>query len=187
MKTISNFILRIFGWRAKLAVSLPTKCVLAGAPHTTNWDFPLAILGMSAMGVRFNWVGKHTLFHWPFGFIMRALGGMPLERRSGGARFAIKAFELFRDCDRFILAIAPEGTRHRAGYWKAGFYKIALKSNVPIALGYVDYKKKIVGIGKILTPSGDSNSDFAIIRDFYSGKSGKYPEKQSPVQLKKNI
>jgi 1-acyl-sn-glycerol-3-phosphate acyltransferase len=185
MKAISHFILRIFGWQAELAVPMPAKCVLVGAPHTTNWDFPLAIFGMAAMGIRFNWVGKHTLFRWPFGFIMRALGGIPLDRRSGGARFAIKAFELFDDRDSFILAIAPEGTRHRVEYWKAGFYKIALKCSIPIALGYVDYRKKIVGIGKIFVPSGDSSSDFVILKEFYSDKIGKHPEKQGSVRLKK--
>ena len=187
MKTISNFILRLFGWQADLAVQMPGKCVLAGAPHTSNWDFPLAILGMAAMGIQFNWVGKHTLFRWPLGIVMRTLGGIPLDRRSGGARFAIKAFELFRDRDQFILAIAPEGTRHRTDYWKAGFYKMALKSNVPIALGYVDYKKRIVGIGKILLPSGDSSKDFAIIKEYYRNKTGKYPENQGEIRLKKKI
>jgi 1-acyl-sn-glycerol-3-phosphate acyltransferase len=187
MKTISNFILRLFGWQADLAVQMPEKCVLVGAPHTSNWDFPLAILGMAAMGIQFNWVGKHTLFRGPLGIFMRALGGIPLDRRSGGARFAIKAFELFRDRDQFILAIAPEGTRHRTDYWKAGFYKMALKSNVPIALGYVNYEKKMVGIGIMFVPSGDSDKDFAIVREFYSDKSGKCPEKQGEVRLKKKI
>ena len=160
------------------------KCVLVGAPHTTNWDFPIALLGMSALGIKFNWVGKHTLFKWPFGFFMHLLGGISLDRRSGGAGFAIKAVESFRDLDRFVLAIAPEGTRHRTEYWKAGFYKIAIKSNVPIALGYVDYKKKEIGIGKILIPSGDKNKDFALIKKFYSDKSGKYPEKQGEIRLR---
>ena len=187
MKKVSNFILRIFGWQADLAVPMPDKCVLAAAPHTTNWDFPLAILGMAAMGIRFNWVGKHTLFRYPLNMLMRALGGIPLDRRSGGARFAIKALELFRHRDQFILAIAPEGTRHRTEYWKVGFYKIALKSKVPIAFGYVDYKKKMVGIGKILVPSDDSSKDFAIIKEFYRDKSGKYPEKQGEVRLMKKV
>ena len=184
MQTLSRFILRIFGWKAELKVKMVDKCVLVGAPHTTNWDFPIAILGMSAMGLKFNWVGKHTLFKWPFGFFMRLLGGIPLDRRSGGAGFAIKAVETFHDLDRFVLAIAPEGTRHKTNYWKAGFYKIAIKGNVPIALGYVDFKKKIIGIGKILIPTGDRDKDFALIKDFYLDKSAKYPEKQGEIRLR---
>ena len=184
MQALSRFILRIFGWQAELAVQMVEKCVLVGAPHTTNWDFPLTILGMSAMGIKFNWVAKHTLFRWPLGYIMRALGGIPLDRRSGGAGFAIKAVESFHELDRFVLAIAPEGTRHRTAYWKAGFYKIATKSNVPIAMGYVDYKKKIIGIGKLFMPTGDKDKDFARVRDFYLDKSGKYPEKQGEIKLR---
>jgi 1-acyl-sn-glycerol-3-phosphate acyltransferase len=183
MQAISRFILRVFGWQAELAVQMVDKCVLVGAPHTTNWDFPLAILGMSAMGIKFNWVAKHTLFRWPLGIIMRALGGIPLDRKTGGAGFALKAVEKFHLPDSFILAIAPEGTRHKTDHWKSGFYKIALKSNVPIALGYVDYKKKKIGIGKLFTPTGDKNKDFLLVKNFYADKSGKYPEKQGKIRL----
>ncbi|HKJ15013.1 MAG TPA: 1-acyl-sn-glycerol-3-phosphate acyltransferase [Desulfobulbales bacterium] len=184
MQAIARFILRIFGWQAELAVQMVARCVLVGAPHTTNWDFPLAILGMAAMGIKFNWVAKHTLFRWPLGIFMRSLGGIPLDRDTGGAGFALKAVESFHELDRFILAIAPEGTRYKTDYWKAGFYKIALKSGVPIALGFVDYKKKKIGIGKLFMPSGDRNKDFLLIKDFYSDKSGKYPEKQGEVRLR---
>lgn len=172
----------MFGWRAELAVQMVDKCVLVGAPHTTNWDFPLAILGMSAMGIKFNWVGKHTLFHWPMGIFMRRLGGIPLDRKTGGAGFAKKAVDSFHELDRFILAIAPEGTRHRTDYWKAGFYKIALKSKVPIALGYVDYRKKKIGIGRIIIPTGNIAQDFMLLEDFYSDKTGKYPGKQGAIR-----
>jgi len=184
MQAVSLFILKIFGWRVELSVQMPDKCVLVGAPHTTNWDFPLAILGMSAMGIKFNWVAKHTLFRWPLGFFMRLLGGISLDRRYGGTGFAIKAVETFHDLDRFVLAIAPEGTRHRTAYWKAGFYKIAMKSNVPIGLGYVDYKKKKIGIGKILLPTGDRDKDLVVIKDFYLDKSGKFPKKHGEIRLR---
>jgi len=184
IQPLSRFILKIFGWKTELTVQMVDKCVLAAAPHTTNWDFPLALLGMSAMGIKFNWVGKHTLFRWPLSFFMRLLGGIPLDRKSGGAGFTRKAVESFRSLDHFVLAIAPEGTRHRTNYWKAGFYKIALKSKVPIALGYVDFKKKEVGIGKIFIPTGDKDKDFAHIKGFYTNKSGKYPEKQGEIRLR---
>jgi 1-acyl-sn-glycerol-3-phosphate acyltransferase len=184
MQALSRFILKIFGWQANLSVQMVDKCVLVAAPHTTNWDFPFALLGMSAMGIKFNWVAKHTLFRWPLGFFMRFLGGISLDRRSGGARFVIKAVETFHDLDRFVLAIAPEGTRHRTDYWKAGFYKIATRSNVPIALGYVDFRNKKIGIGKIFMPTGDRDKDFILIKDFYLNKAGKYPQKQGEIRLR---
>jgi len=184
MQALSLFILQLFGWQTDLAVPMADKCVLVGAPHTTNWDFPLALLGMSAMGIKFNWVAKHTLFRWPLGYLMRSLGGIPLDRRSGGTGFAIKALENFQQLDHFILAIAPEGTRHKTDYWKSGFYKIAVKSSVPIALGYVDFRKKKVGIGKIFMASGDRERDFALVKDFYRDKAGKFPEKQGAIRLR---
>ena len=184
MQTISRFILRIFGWQPDLAVQMVDKCVLVGALHTSNWDFPLAILGMAAMGIKFKWVAKHTLFRWPIGYIMRFLGGIPLDRRSGGTAFAIKAVENFPKNDQFILAISPEGTRHKTEYWKAGFYKIALKSRVPIALGYVDFKNRKVGIGMVFMPSGEKKKDFALVREFYSAKTGKHPDKQGQIRLR---
>ena len=154
IQPLSRFILKIVGWKTELAVQMVEKCILVGAPHTTNWDFPLALLGMSAMGIKFNWVGKHTLFRWPWGFFMRLLGGIPLDRISGGAGFTRKVVETFHDRDCFVLAIAPEGTRHRTDYWKAGFYKIAIKCNVPIALGYVDFQKKKLGLARYLCLPG---------------------------------
>ena len=184
MQRFSRLILRIFGWQTDLAVDIPEKCILVGAPHTTNWDFPLAILGMSAMGIKFNWVAKHTLFRWPLGIFMRLLGGIPLTRESGGAGFAIKTVEAFQKRDRFILGIAPEGTRHKTNHWKAGFYKIATKSNIPIGLGYADYKKRKIGIGMIFMPTGNKERDFQIVKDFYADKRGKYPEKQGEVKLR---
>lgn len=184
MQVLSRFLLKIFGWQTELNVQVPDKCILIGAPHTTNWDFPLAILGMSAMGIQFNWVGKHTLFRWPLGYFMRSLGGISLDRKSGGTGFAIKAIDAFRSHERFILAIAPEGTRHKTDHWKSGFYKIAIKSKVPIAMGFVDYKKKVLGIGDILTPSGEKERDFNQIKDFYLDKSGKHPEKQGEINFR---
>ena len=118
------------------------------------------------------------------GYFMRSLGGISLERKSGGAGFAINTVETFQKLDHFVLAIAPEGTRHRTDYWKAGFYKIALKSNVPIALGYIDYKKKEIGIGRILMPTGDDKKDFARIKNFYLDKAGRFPEKQGEIRLR---
>ena len=184
IQALSRFILKIVGWKTELAVQMVEKCILVGAPHTTNWDFPLALLGMSAMGIKFNWVGKHTLFRWPWGFFMRLLGGIPLDRISGGASFTRKVVETFNDRDRFVLAIAPEGTRQRTDYWKAGFYKIAIKCNMPIALGYVDFQKKKIGIGKIFMPTGDKDKDIMNIRGFYSDKYGKYPEKHGEIRLR---
>lgn len=183
MRSLAKFILRLWGWHADPVGPDLAKYVLIGAPHTTNWDFPLTLLGLTSMGVRFNWVAKHTLFRWPFNYFFEAIGGIPVDRRSGTA-FLKHAIELFAQRDRFILAIAPEGTRSKSRYWKSGFYAIAMKAEVPIALGFIDYRKKRIGIGAVISPSGDIEGDFEIIRKVYRDKVGKYPEKQGGIRIK---
>ena len=183
IQSISRFVLKLFGWKTNISVVLPERCVLIGAPHTSNWDFPLTLLGLSSMGVRFNWVAKHTLFFWPLGILLRAIGGIPVDR-SQGASFLIKCIDLYGSREKLVLAIAPEGTRSRAKYWKTGFYTIAHRVSVPIAMGYIDYSQKIIGLERLLNPSGDIGEDFEIIRTYYVDRKGKFPEKQGEIRLK---
>jgi len=180
---MSRFILSLTGWKISHTIPPLDKCVLIGAPHTSNWDFPLTLLGLSSMGVRFNWVAKHTLFFWPLGLFLRAIGGIPVDR-SQGTSFLKRIIELYGAKEKLILAIAPEGTRSRAEYWKTGFYTIAHRSGVPIGLGYIDYSKKMIGLEKVITPTGDIEKDFRIIQLYYQGKRGKYPDKQGEVRVK---
>lgn len=183
MQSIAAYILRVFGWQADSGGPELDKYVLIGAPHTSNWDFPLTLLGLTSMGVRFNWVAKHTLFRWPFHYLFEAIGGIPVDR-SAGTGFLKHAIELFEQRDRLVLAIAPEGTRSKSRYWKTGFYTIAVKAGVPVALGYIDYPKKRIGIGEIVTPTGDIQKDFEQIRAFYQDKVGKYPQNQGEIRIK---
>jgi len=184
IKSISQFILRVIGWQAHSTIPALEKYVLIGAPHTTNWDFPLALLALSSLGMKFNWVGKHTLFWWPLRVFLEAIGGIPVNR-SGGSAFLKQAIELYKERNKLILAIAPEGTRSRTSHWKSGFYVIARKANVPIVLGSMDYPTKQIKIGMALMPSGNIDDDFERIREFYRGTIGKYPDKQGEVRLKK--
>ena len=174
-------ILRLLGWKVEANAPAVDKYVLVGAPHTSNWDFLLALLAMPAMGIRFNWVAKHTLFIQPLGFFLRLLGGIPVDRRASSG-FVNKAVELFNKRARLTLTISPEGTRSRTEYWKTGFYQIALQARVPIALGYIDYKKKVLGIGASFRPSGDIEKDFKIVRKFYRDKTGMHPELQGVIK-----
>ena len=183
LKHFANIILRLWGWKTEYKAPGVDKYVIIGAPHTTNWDFPLALLALVSMGVNFNWVGKHTLFRWPFGTFFRAIGGIPVDR-STGTGFLKNILEIYRIRHSFVLAMAPEGTRGVARYWKTGFYTIAVNAEIPILLGYIDYKKKMIGACRMLYASGDIDRDFAIIKDFYQDKQGKYPEKQGEIRIK---
>lgn len=183
LRFFSKTILTLLGWKVEYIDPGLDKYVLIGAPHTSNWDFPLTLLSISSMGIRFNWVAKHSLFRWPLGGIFRAIGGIPVNR-STGTGFLKSVISLFNKRDRCILAIAPEGTRSNASYWKTGFYTIAVQASVPIVMGYVDYEKKMVGVTGLLHPTGDIEKDFILIKDFYKDRVGKFPKKQGEICLK---
>jgi len=183
IKSLSRFILSTFGWSTSHTIALPDKCVLIGAPHTSNWDFPLTLLGLSSMGVKFNWVAKHTLFFWPLGSLLRAIGGISVDR-SQGTSFLKRIIELYESQEKLVLAIAPEGTRSKTRYWKTGFYTIAHRAEVPIGFGYIDYSRKMIGLEKVIIPTGDIKQDFEIIREYYQNRTGRYPEKQGDIRLK---
>jgi 1-acyl-sn-glycerol-3-phosphate acyltransferase len=182
LKTISRLILSAMGWQLDARLPPEKKFVITGAFHTSNWDFPVGILGMWALGLKASWVGKHTLFRGPLGPIFRFLGGIPVDR-TVHTGFIQRIAELYKSRDEMALTIAAEGTRSRTEHWKTGFYFIALEAGVPIALGYIDYGKKRLGVGATLYPTGNIKQDFAVIRAFYQDKTGLRPENQGPVKL----
>jgi 1-acyl-sn-glycerol-3-phosphate acyltransferase len=107
------------------------KAVLVAAPHTSNWDLPFSLALSFVLDIKISWVGKHTLFQPPLGTFMRAIGGVPVDRR--GRNDAVKSIaKLFEGRDELMLIVPPEGTRGRAKRWKTGFYYIALEAKVPI-------------------------------------------------------
>ncbi len=172
------------GWKTNAVPPSVEKYVLVGAHHTSNWDFPLALVSMRAMGIPFNWVAKHTLFIPPLGSLFRCMGGVPVDRTAPHG-FVDEAIGLFDTHDALVLAIAPDGTRSKVNFWKTGFYHIALKARVPIAFGYLDYKTKTAGVVEGFIPSGDIESDMHVIREFYIHIQGKFPECVSDVVLRK--
>ena len=182
MKKLCRWILRLCGWRVRGA--LPAlKCVLIGAPHTSNWDFPVALLTMGALGIRGTWVGKHTIFRWPFGRLMRKLGGIPLNREET-RDFVQRVIEEFDRRSELVIVIAPEGTRSRTEHWRTGFYFIAVGAKVPIALGYLDYGRKEAGVGPALYPSGDLEADLRTMIEFYADKTGKRPDMTGSIAIR---
>jgi 1-acyl-sn-glycerol-3-phosphate acyltransferase len=182
-QSLAKLILGINSWKLDVEHPSSSKFVLIGAPHTSNWDFLYFLLLRFGSGIELNWVGKHTLFRWPVGPVMRMLGGVPVDR-SGGKDFVAQIVDRFNQVDRFAITLAPEGTRRKTDYWKTGFYYIALGAGVPVVLGFVDYTNKTVGIGPEILPTGDIEADFDLIRAFYSQKTGKFPDQQGEIQLR---
>ena len=172
---LARAIMRLTGWR--MAGSFPDvpRLVAIAAPHTSNWDFPIGIMFMYAAGFRVNFLGKDSLFRPPLGWVMRWLGGKPVDR-SAAHGVVEESVRAIREADCFMLALAPEGTRKPVAQWRTGFYRIAQRAGLPIALGYFDYAAKEVGIGPTIWPSGDLEKELAEIQAFYRTKRGKYPE-----------
>ena len=178
--------LGLFGWKVGGVPASYKKCVLIAAPHTSNWDLPFMLATALVMGVRISWFGKHTVFKFPFGWFMRKLGGIPVDRRAPQSLVSQTA-ERFKNSDYLVLAVPPEGTRGKVALWKSGFYHIAAQSGVPIGLGYLDYGRKSSGLGMFLMPSGNITADMDTIRAFYRDIRGKYPEMESEPRLREEI
>lgn len=171
------------GWRLDADRPLPAKCVIVGAPHTSGTDLLVALWARAVLGIPFRWAAKDVYFWGPLGWLFRALGGVPVNRRER-TNFVARMARLFREGDDFKLVIAPEGTRRRTAHWKTGFYYIAQTAQVPIVLGYVDYLRKVVGFGPTLMPSDDIEADFAFIRRFYATVTGRYPAQHGEIALR---
>ncbi|WP_129676727.1 1-acyl-sn-glycerol-3-phosphate acyltransferase [Candidatus Chloroploca sp. Khr17] len=174
-------LLALRGWRAEVAAPLPKQCVIIGAPHTTWFDLILTLLLMGATGVRFRWISKAELFRPPLGWLLRALGGMPVLR-GARANFVAQIVEKFAQYPDLRIAIVPEGTRRYIDHWKTGFYYIATGAGVPVVLGYADYAKRRVGLGPIYMPAGDIDADFERYRAFYAQITGAIPARQGEIR-----
>ncbi len=172
LRALAHFLLAVTGWRARGALPDAPKYVMIAAPHTSNWDLPVMLTIAFALRADVFWMGKHTLFRAPFGPLFRWLGGVAVDRRKSN-NLVEQTIEAFRQRDEFALVIAPEGTRKLTAYWKTGFYHIARGAGVPIALGFLDYRRKTGGVGPVITPSGDIEEDMKAIRDFYADITGK--------------
>ena len=164
------FILRrLYGWKGwEFSGSAPDipKYVLLGAPHTSNWDFVFFAGAVHKLGIRPNFVGKHSLFRWPMCDFMLDMGGIPVDRsRKGGYVQAV--VDAFGKADTMALVIAPEGSRTSGGQWRTGFYHMAAGAGVPIVPAWVNHETMRGGIGEPIMPTGDFGADLAKIAAFY--------------------
>jgi 1-acyl-sn-glycerol-3-phosphate acyltransferase len=136
-----------------------------------------------AFNVKFSWMVKDAAFFFPLGLLVRAFGGIPIDR-SRRTNAVAQAIESFRTTPALALAVSPEGTRRRADHWKTGFYQIALGAKVPIVLSYLDYKRKVTGLGPIFQPTGDMEADFREFAAFYEQVTPRYPELRGRVAVR---
>lgn len=180
----SKLLMKLFGW--KIDTNFPPKgvkqYVLIAAPHTSNWDFPFAIATFNIMKVKIRFTIKNDWTKFPFGLVTKPMGAIGIDRSKkveGDGRKSMVDYmaDLFTKHEELALIVTAESTRSKVEQWKTGFYHIAKKANVPIALGFLDYKNKIAGIReKLLYPSDDMQKDMEEIMAFYKDIIGKIPE-----------
>ncbi len=171
LQLVATIILKIIGWRVVGSLPNERKYILIGAPHTSNWDFPLMLLAVLKVGMDVHWLGKNTLFPPVLGSVMRWLGGIAVDR-SKSNNLVAQLVDLYRERDELVVVIPPEGTRSKVERWKSGFYHVAAGANVPILLGFIDASRKELGFGPLFFPAQDYESDLPKIQEFYRNKLG---------------
>lgn len=177
MKTISKFILyTILGWKLENDFpQQPKKYVVIAAPHTSWIDFPIAILSRMSSGTMVHFIGKGSLFKWPFGYFFKMLGGTPVDRtQSNNMVDAVVA--VFNSKKEFRLGISPEGTRKKVEKWKTGFYYIAKGAKVPVVMATLDFENKKIKISEPYYPTDSIEADFKVFKAFFKNIKGKKPE-----------
>ena len=172
---VGRFMMGIRGWRVDGEIPDIPKMVLIVAPHTSNWDFLTGLWVKLALHLGARFVGKHTLFRWPLGVVMRWLGGVPVDR-SAASTFVDETARVMRESGQMTLVITPEGTRRRTDQWKSGFYRIATAAGVPILLAGFDYPRKVVFFGPLVHPTGDYENDLAEIQSHFRADMAWKPE-----------
>jgi 1-acyl-sn-glycerol-3-phosphate acyltransferase len=182
VKWLAEKYLRLRGWKFTGEIPDLPKLLVIGAPHTTNWDFVLFLAALRHYEINVTYIGKHTLFRWPFGYFSRRWGGIPVDRSTPGG-LVRQVVEAIDRVDEMILVMAPEGTRKAAPNWKGGFLRIAESAGIPIVFAYIDFPSKRAGIGPLIEYAGDPGGFMDQARDFYGDKSGLDVSKKGPIRL----
>ncbi|HPI11042.1 MAG TPA: 1-acyl-sn-glycerol-3-phosphate acyltransferase [Catalimonadaceae bacterium] len=182
-RILGRLIIWVSGWRVDQSLKQDyRRCVVVAAPHTSSLDFVFARAAFEVMKVPVRFTIKKEWTTGPLGWLLKALGAIGIDRRpkdkqSQPISYVDAMAKLFSENKDLAVLITPEGTRSRQTTWKTGFYHVAKTAGVPIALGYLDYQEKVAGIGKILWPGEDMETDMKTIMAFYQDKHPKFPEK----------
>ena len=182
LRRFAQWLLRVGGWTPMVPQLDVPKAVFIAAPHTSNWDGFWALTYKVAFDIDVHFFAKHSLFWFPLGNILRALGGIDLDRDKAGSAVQ-QAIAMFGERDTFYFGLAPEGTRKRTDGWKSGFYRIAEGAGVPVYLGFLDFGQRRIGIGPRVDLTGSPDADLAMISKFYDGVKGRWPGQASPIRF----
>ena len=176
LRKIGRFGINISGWTIKGNVPDEERIVLIAAPHTSNWDFVLAMLAIFGLNIKLRWLGKHSIFKPGFKFFFEWLGGIPVYRDNPSTLIE-SIVDIVKKEKSIVIAMTPEGTRKKVKRWKTGFLRIAKQTQSKILLISIDATTKSIEIGKIFNPTGDNEEDLAFIQKYYSSFRGINPQK----------
>jgi 1-acyl-sn-glycerol-3-phosphate acyltransferase len=179
-RALGRFILWLARWGFAGEIPNLSKGVIIVAPHTSNWDFVIGAAGMLALDLELRFLGKHTLFEGPLGFMFRGLGGIPVDRSQPG-NVVEETAARFGGEEQLLLALAPEGTRKAVDHWKTGFHRIAYAAGVPIIAVALDYSTRRIRFGPLVTPSDDLEGDLRIFYEFFAGAHGRRGDVAPPT------
>lgn len=171
-RRIGRTLMRLTGWRIEGVFPDVAKCVVAVAPHTSNWDFPAGAAAMFALDLKLRFIGKHTLFVWPLAGFLRWMGGIPVDRRAAHGVVG-EAVAAFRAAERMVLVIAPEGTRKKVERFKTGFLHIARGAGVPVVLVALDWGTRTVRIGPAIAVGEDIEAERQRVEAHYAQYRGR--------------
>jgi 1-acyl-sn-glycerol-3-phosphate acyltransferase len=173
---IGRFMLGLFGWRIEGSFPDAPRFVLIVAPHTSNWDFPVGLMAKFALRLDVRYMAKRSLFWFPLGLFLRAMGGIAVDR-SAAADVAATSAQEFARREKLVLVITPEGTRSRVERWKSGFYRIALAAQVPVVLVVFDYPARVVRLGPTFQTTGNYEADLAAMQSHVKASMARHPER----------
>ena len=176
MKRIGAILLKILGW--KIVGDFPSevkKSITIFAPHTSTWDAIIGKIYLVAIGLKYNVMVKQELFNFPFGFAMKMLRAIPIDR-SKGSNVTFQVANVIESKKEVHILLFPEGTRAKVGKWKKGFYLMAKRAEVPIVVGYLDYAKKEIGMKGVIRKTDNIKLVMSEINSYYKGITAKHPE-----------
>jgi 1-acyl-sn-glycerol-3-phosphate acyltransferase len=174
-RVLGRLVLVAMRWRVEGELPNLGKFVVIAAPHTSNWDFVVGIAAKLALALGVRWLGKDSLFAQPFSGIMRALGGIPVDRATSH-NVVMSMVGEFERRDRFVLAVAPEGTRATVERWRTGFYQIALGARVPIVIVALNWQQRALQIGPPFVTTGDVDADLRELQSRVASVAGLRPK-----------
>lgn len=167
--------MKITGWKTVGHFPRDERVVLVVGPHTSNWDFVVAMSAVLSWDINIHWVGKHSIFKKGFRRVLRKMGGIPVNRADPNA-LKEEIVDITNKYKGFIIGLAPEGTRKKVERLKTGFLRIANDTNSKIMLAGIDFSNKTIELGEFFSPSGDVEQDLNNIKHYFSNFSGKRPE-----------